>query len=317
MKNYTLLFFLLLFQANYSQTGESHFNEGKKLYDAKSYTEAIKQFDSAISLKYANAELYIVKANSSYFLDDKKAAFENYTKAIETDPKSARAYYNRGILYKGDGQYEQAMSDFNSSLNADANYSSALLERGKLYYAVQSDYQKAINDLEKYVNTNPKDDEAYAMLGVCTGKLNSNPKTIAKSIEYFSKAIELNTKESDYYYYRGYAFIDKGDNKKALSDMNKAIELNPKNELAYFERGNIHFDAKDYAKQITDYDKAIALNSKSGKYFYWRGYAKFFGLKDKDLACPDFFKAIELGYKKAEEMKSICNTKGRTIIVTE
>lgn len=317
MKKGILLLLLLFCQAQYAQNGQSYFDEGKKLYEAKSYTEAIKQFDLAITAKFSTAELYILKANSSYYLKDRKSALDNYTKAIEADSKSARAYYNRGTMYEDDKKFDLALADFTSALNADPKYESALLERGQIYYGLHSDYPKAIADFEKYIAINPNNDLAYVLIGVCTAKLDSKPKTIAKAIEYFSKAIELNDKSSDYYYYRGYAYMDKEDYKKALADMNKAIELDAKNELAYFERSNIYYETQDFTKQIADLDKAIELNPKNGKYYYWRGYGKLFGLKDKDAACPDYTKAIELGYKKAEEMKSICSTKGRTIIITE
>lgn len=317
MKNLLLFFILILSSVIYAQTATDYFTEGKKLYDAKNYSDAIKQFDKAIALKYNRAELYILKANSHTFSGDDKAAIENYTKAIEIDSKSARAYTNRGILYKSEQLYDMAMLDFNAALNIDPNYDNALLQRGKVYYTVQSDYPKAIADFEKYIAINPKDDVVFATLAVCTSKLDSKPKTIAKTIAYLTKAIEINDKDSDYYYYRGYAYMDNKDNNMAMEDLNKAIELNPKYEEAYFERGNIYLDAKDYSKQIENYDKAIELNPNSGKYYYWRGYAKLFGLKDKDKACPDYQKAIELGYKKAEEMKSLCSSKGRTFIITE
>jgi tetratricopeptide (TPR) repeat protein len=311
---FTLIFF---FQLGFCQTAADYFNEGKRLYDTKNYADALKQFDQAIALKYNEAELYILKGNSYVYSNNDKAAVESYTKAIEIDPKSARAYYNRGTLFKNGKLYDKAVADFTSSLNADANYQSSLLERGKLYFAVQSDYVKAIADFEKYIRLNPKDDVIFATLGLCTSKLDSEPKTIAKCIDYFTKAIEIKGNDSDYYYYRGYAYYDQGNNKKALKDFDKAIEINPAYESAYFERGNIYYDLKDYQKQIENYDKAIELNPDSGKYYYWRGYAKLLGLKDKEKACIDFKKAIELNFKQADDFKSLCSGKGRTIIVTE
>lgn len=137
------------------------------------------------------------------------------------------------------------------------------------------------------------------------------------AIKQFDHAIKLNDEESTYYYFRGYAYYNKGENKKALKNFDRAIWLNPKYEEAYFERGNIYFDAKNFEMQIKNYDKAIELNPKSGKYYFWRGYAKLYGLKNKDAACLDFKKAIEMKYQQAEQYKSICSSKGRTIIVTQ
>lgn len=317
MKKAYLFLLLLLSSVLYAQTGAEHFTEGKKLYEAKNYAEAIKQFDKAIALQYNQAELYILKANSLAFSNNDTAAIENYTKAIELDPKSARAYFNRGTIYRDFGQHDKAITDFASAIEADPTDADALMQRASIYYYQQNNYRKAIADMEKYIVLEPKDALGFLFIGICTSRIDSKPKTIAKSIEYFTKSIELDNTESNAYYFRGYAYYDKGDHKKAMKDFDKAIELNPKHHEAYFERGNLYLDAKDYNEQIANYDKAIEFCPTSGKYYYWRGYAKLFGLKDKDKACPDYVKAIELGYEKAEEMKSLCSSKGKTFIITE
>lgn len=312
--SFAIIFF---FQIGFAQSAADYFNEGKKLYEAKNYSEAIKKFDQAIALKYNDPELYILKGNSLSHSDDKTAAIENYTKAIEIDPKSARAYFNRGVSYREKEQYDKAIADFTSAFESDPTDASALMQRASINFYSQNNYNKAILDMEKYIALEPKDALGFLFLGICTSKVDSKPKTIAKCIEYFTKSIELDDTESNSYYYRGYAYYDKGDNKKAMKDFDKAIELDPKKHEAYFERGNLFLDAKDYQKQIANYDKAIEFSPKSGKYYYWRGYAKLFGLKDKDAACIDYLKAIDLGFEKAEEYKSLCSTKGRTFIITE
>jgi tetratricopeptide (TPR) repeat protein len=144
--------------------------------------------------------------------------------------------------------------------------------------------------------------------------MDDKAKTKNKAIDCFTEAIKLNGAEAEYYYLRGYLYLDLFKNDQAMADLNKALELNPKHGEAYFERGNLYYRSKDFKRQIAEYDKAIAAVPQSGKFYYWRGDAKLQQLKDKEGACADFNKALELGYKRAEAMKDICALKGRTYI---
>ena len=72
---------------------------------------------------------------------------------------------------------------------------------------------------------------------------------------------------------------------------------------------NVKNIAHDYKGAIGLYDKAIALNPNNGLSYYNRGIAKL-NLSDKTGACPDFKKASQLGYKKAEEsISKFCSGK--------
>jgi tetratricopeptide (TPR) repeat protein len=58
---------------------------------------------------------------------------------------------------------------------------------------------------------------------------------------------------------------------------------------------------QDYQEAILMYDKSIALNPKDALTYYNRGIAKL-NISETKNACIDFKKALELGYKKSEEV---------------
>ncbi len=59
--------------------------------------------------------------------------------------------------------------------------------------------------------------------------------------------------------------------------------------------------AHDYIAAIKLYDEAIALSPRYALSYYDRGIAKLNLADSKAGACLDFKKALELGYRKADE----------------
>ncbi len=68
------------------------------------------------TLAYAQtAEDYFKSGNTKYDLKDYKGAIQDYTKAIELNPKYADAYYNRGIAKIELGQKDNGCLDFSKA----------------------------------------------------------------------------------------------------------------------------------------------------------------------------------------------------------
>ena len=64
----------------------------------------------------------------------------------------------------------------------------------------------------------------------------------------------------DYWYLRGGAYLDKkGDYDQAIADFSRAIELNPDNAEYWHDRGAAYFRKGDYDQAIADYAHACQL----------------------------------------------------------
>jgi tetratricopeptide (TPR) repeat protein len=57
--------------------------------------------------------------------------------------------------------------------------------------------------------------------------------------------------------FRGLAYADLKQFKKAIQDYDQAIELNPKDFNVFNNRGNVYADLKQFEKAIQDYNQAI------------------------------------------------------------
>ena len=65
-------------------------------------------------------------------------------------------------------------------------------------------------------------------------------RKIDEAIREFTKAINKNRKFSDALYQRGYAYLLKQQNRRALDDLNRVIAMNGNHLAAYSSRATIH-----------------------------------------------------------------------------
>ncbi len=64
-------------------------------------------------------------------------AIADFNQAIRLDPNDAMAYYNRGLIYRNQGDNQAALSDFQKAANL-------YQQQGR-----QDDYQDAINRIKE------------------------------------------------------------------------------------------------------------------------------------------------------------------------
>lgn len=80
------------------------------------------------------------------------------------------------------------------------------------------------------------------------------------AITDYTKAIELNPKESAIYFSRALAYLNTSSFTPAIKDLDKVIELDPKEAMAYFKRGGALEKINESEKALSDYQKAFELD---------------------------------------------------------
>jgi len=155
--------------------------------------------------------------------------------------------------------------------------------------AERGDYQSAIRDYQRALQSCPDSPDAYYQIGVA--QYNAGNKQAA--IENFNQVIRINPKNADAYVFRGVLRSAQGDKQGALADYNEAIRLNPNSAIAYSNRGNIRSDQGDKQGALTDYNEAIRLNPNYAIAYSNRGVDRS-DQGDKQGALADFNEAIRL-----------------------
>ena len=115
-------------------------------------------------------------------------------------------------------------------------------------------------------------------------------------------ASELTSKRD--YIGLGNLYYSNGYMPEAIAAYSKAIEVNPKNSGGYFGRARAKRNQSDLQGAITDYGAVIALNPKSDGAYTNRALAKY-KLGDKNGSLQDFRSAVRI-YREignTEELK--------------
>jgi tetratricopeptide (TPR) repeat protein len=129
------------------------------------------------------------------------------------------------------------------------------------------------------------------------------------SIKACSGLIEnatLNDKNHSFAFdYRCWAYIQKRDFDRALSDCNQALELNPRYAEALTDRCLIYLRKYLYDLSISDCNKAIELESRKARAYGYRCFAFHFK-GDHDRALSDCNRSLEIDPKAMDGFNGRC-----------
>ncbi|MDD2680335.1 MAG: tetratricopeptide repeat protein, partial [Candidatus Omnitrophica bacterium] len=114
----------------------------------------------------------------------------------------------------------------------------------------------AEESLNKAIELNPKNDQAYFQLGW----LYQSKDKFSQAAESFKKAIELNPKNNKAYTGLGWCYQHQGNFPQAEGLYEKAIELNPKDDKACIGLGWCYQHEGNFPQAEDAFKKAIEIN---------------------------------------------------------
>ncbi|HWP91242.1 MAG TPA: tetratricopeptide repeat protein [Thermodesulfobacteriota bacterium] len=131
----------------------------------------------------------------------------------------------------------------------------ALRNEGYVLYQ-NTQYQMAIDVLNRAIQLNPMDSYAYFYRGVSYMGL----KLIDMAIRDLQMSIDLNPGYSHSYSNLGAAFLEVKDLDNAIRTCSTAIQLNPNHTLGYYNRGVAYMLSKQYQLAFADFSQVLRLN---------------------------------------------------------
>lgn len=258
--------------------------------------KAIADYNKAIDIDPKYGKAYRERGFVWYKKGKLDKAIEDYNKAIYyldltptyyANRSHSIAYAGRGKAWEKMGELDKAIDDYNKAIKLNPKLSVAYAGRGKAWFE-KGDFDKAIDDLEKATDLYYKDAyltlcRAYLKRGNAwfktgyldkaiadynqilyiskkhPGAIHTLRKTFDKLIKTYTKAIEINPKDSKAYCRRGSVWDEKGEYDKATADYTKAIEIDPKGSIAYRYRATIYKKIGEAEKAEADRKKANEL----------------------------------------------------------
>jgi len=204
-------------------------------------------------------------------LDDAKKYFEIAIATPKDNSITARAvFWNAEVDYLLTN-YTQALSSFQQFKTM--NKSDTLIENNAIDYNLaytyfkQKDYNKAGDQFQNYLNSNPNDqnkiNDSYLRLGD-TYFVSSN---YDKAINAYNRIIKENGIDTDYAHFQramSYGFISKNNQK--IVDLTKFLGAYPKSTLrddVYYELGNSYIRENKNDDALQSYDNLLKYYKRS------------------------------------------------------
>jgi len=95
-------------------------------------------------------------------------AVEEYNVALNISPLESKAYFNLGIAYRDQSNFNNAVSSFEKSLQINGNQVDPHEELGMIYYRNLKNNQKAVYHFEKVLSMKPNHPDADKMKSIIT-----------------------------------------------------------------------------------------------------------------------------------------------------
>jgi tetratricopeptide (TPR) repeat protein len=217
-----------------------------------------------------------------------------------TDPN---AYLTRGDQYFQQGEFAQAIGDYNDAIrilesaNPPAPGQDLLLllkyRRGMAYLQKQ-DQAAAIQDFQSIIDAAPSNALGYYGLGLAysSGAAPDYPKALSA----LDQCLSLDTRFTDAYFSRGLVYTALGVSNKAyydqaIGDFTRAIDLDPNFVEAYLARAQAN-GARGYENHaLKDFKKVLELDEQMVEVYRERGRL-YLALGDNPRAISEFVKYL-------------------------
>jgi len=149
-------------------SGDAEAHQAMLLMEQRNFTDAIPLFERSLGKKltvYSESVVLTAIGNCYNELEDYELSHQYHDRAIAADPKNHQALVNKGVVYRLQGDYEQAEKCYMKALSMAPDYAELHASIGALSL-FQEDTGKAIKHLEMAVKLDDTLPVAHSNLAV-------------------------------------------------------------------------------------------------------------------------------------------------------
>jgi Flp pilus assembly protein TadD len=214
-----------------------------------------------VALRPQSPLAHLVLANA---LDEKKdrdvdGAVAECRKAIEIDPKYAKAHNLLGYFLLGQGHLDEAILAFRTAVECDPKFGIAHSNLGRAL--VDKDLDEAIAEFHKAIDCDP--DRAIARLNLGFALIKN--EDFARAVAELRKATDLEPKNPLVRINLASALHGKGDLDEAIAECRKSIDIDPNIALAQNALGSYLSETGHFAEALAHFRRAQELGAKDPK----------------------------------------------------
>ncbi len=231
-----------------------------------------KDLQTAISLDPNLAEAYLELAQLELNEERFEAALQNLELAAQLLPDSPLVHYYRARVRLAQGEAELALADAQRAHQLDLTLLPAYLTLGE---ALQANglFRDSIEPLEIYERfVQSPEPLVYALLG--RAYLESGEEE--KALQVIDEALRLDRLNFEVVMERGKLYFQRGDAQAALSDFNRALTIRPRSFDAALWRSRALLALEAYGDayiQLNKIEGDAVSPERKAQLYYWRAIA--------------------------------------------
>ncbi len=290
-------------------------------YEQERYDEANKDYDKLIALDEGDVMGYMGKGrnlNAQKRYEEAIPLFDHVTK-LHKDYSSGYSF--RADSYMGLRKYDKALNDVVTALGLDGDnkaFSIMIILSDSAYaetvakFKIQKIKEPNVDYWDYCLGVIQEQHDAYDMaIEHYKISMNKNASDITAgriadcyeemgdyehAIEYWDKAIQLDSTDVRHVLSKANALDNKGCSKEAIALLDELLSKHTDYDFAYYCRGWIKEHSGDKEGALEDYSISISLDPDYA-YAYMNRGRMYDLLGEKEKAKADYLKGIELDYK--------------------
>ncbi len=230
--------------------------KGAYLVQTKRLNEALEVYGEAIEKAPGFTPLYCLTGDIYRGLGQFDDAITEYKMAIWLDSLNIPAYRHLCQAYEEQGDYDSAVEIYEKLIQIMPNMPDVHSNLANILY-VKGDIDRAISHFQTAITLNPKKQWTSVINQTLGFVYQESKQDLNAAIGSYQSAYLLTPKDIDIYVNLGSAFYDKEDIENALQVYRNALDLDPKNAKIHCNLGFLYWGKGDIDEAIKEYELAI------------------------------------------------------------
>jgi protein O-GlcNAc transferase len=248
--------------------------QGMALEQQGQLEEALRRYDSAISLMPEFARAHFNRGIILLDRGDAQEALQALAKAIQYKPDSAGAHFNMGAAYARLDRQESAVAAYRQAITLNPDFAQAQMALGAALEELGQDedaiasYRRALEIKLDYVEAHDKLVSLLKRLG-----------RVSELPAIYRRMLELDPDNVEILYNLGLVLRQQGKLHEAAVSLRRAVELKPDFVDAHCNLGDISIPLRLFDDAVASYRRVLELEPRNAGVHHNLGAA----LKDLDL----------------------------------
>jgi len=209
-----------------------HFTAPDRAANIPEFVNAKPSAIKRINEQFLNDYSFIRAANEFIKAGEFDRAMEPSRKALELNPKSAKARYALGYIFERKGMFKEAEAHLSEVLALDPNYTEAHYSLG-VALARQEKFDEAVKCWLETIRLDPDYVDAHYNLGQAMFR----QKKLDEAVKHWLKVVQLKPEDAGGHYRLGMVFATQGKFDEAIRHLSEAVRLRPDMADAHYNLG--------------------------------------------------------------------------------